>query len=97
MPADRNAAQPALESQHAVSRLPLPDRAQLPDQVRAILEDEAGRYGAPLNPTLVLAHHPALLAAYKAWGKAMNGAALIPATLKYLVYVRVATLIGCPF
>ena len=46
---------------------------------------------------MVWAHHPVLLAAYRAWRKAMNEATLIPENLKYLVYVRVASLNGCPF
>ncbi|HLW48485.1 MAG TPA: hypothetical protein VKW09_12035 [bacterium] len=82
---------------HQTSRLPPADPACSPGPVREILDDETQRFGAPLNTTMVWAHHPALLTAYKAWGKAMNEAALIPAGLKYLVYVRVASLNGCPF
>ena len=79
------------------SRLATPDLARTSTPVRQILEEETRRFGAPLNPTMVWAHHPALLAAYRAWRKAMNEATLIPEGLKYLVYVRVASLNGCPF
>ena len=82
---------------HQVSRLAPPDPDRLPAAVRTLLAAETGRFGAPLNTTTVLAHHPAVLAAYKAWSKAMSEAVLIPAGLKYLVYVRVASLNGCPF
>lgn len=79
------------------SRLAPPDPSHVPPPVQQILDEETQRFGAPLNTTMVWAHHPALLAAYKAWGKAMNDATLIPADLKYLLYVRVASLNGCPF
>jgi hypothetical protein len=82
---------------HQVSRLAPPDPERLPSAVRDLLAAETERYGAPLNTTTVMAHHPAVLAAYKTWSKAMNETALIPAALKYLVYVRVAGLNGCPF
>jgi alkylhydroperoxidase family enzyme len=65
--------------------------------VQEILAEETRRFGAPLNTTMVWTHHPELLAAYKAWSKAMGAAPLIPPALKYLVYVRVASLNGCPF
>jgi alkylhydroperoxidase family enzyme len=82
---------------HLTSRLAPPDSSGLPEPVRRILDEETQRFGAPLNTTLVWTHHPALLAAYRAWSKAIGEAALIPADLKYLVYVRVASLNGCPF
>ena len=82
---------------HNTSRLAPPDPSLLPEAVREILTEETQRFGAPLNTTLVWAHHPALLAGYLAWRKAMTTASLIPDRLKYLVYVRVASLNGCPF
>jgi len=82
---------------HLTSRLAPPDPSGLSEPVRRILEDETRRFGAPLNTTLVWTHHPALLAAYRAWSKAISETALIPPDLKYLVYVRVASLNGCPF
>jgi alkylhydroperoxidase family enzyme len=82
---------------HNTSRLAPPDPSLLPAAVREIFAEETQRFGAPLNTTLVWAHRPALLAGYLAWRKAMNTASLIPERLKYLVYVRVASLNGCPF
>jgi alkylhydroperoxidase family enzyme len=82
---------------HQTSRVAPPDPARLPDAARRLVDEETRRFGAPLNTTMVWAHHPALLAAYKAWSKAIGDTALIPASLKYLVYVRVASLNGCPF
>lgn len=80
-----------------MSRIHPADPSQLPPAARSILEEETARYGAPLNTTRVWARHPALLAAYKAWSKAMSETTLIPPGLRYLVYVRVASLNGCPF
>jgi alkylhydroperoxidase family enzyme len=87
----------AAPGDHRVSRLAPPDPEGLPSAVQEILAEETQRFGAPLNTTTAWAHHPELLVAYKAWGKAMSAAPLIPAALKYLVYVRVASLNGCPF
>lgn len=80
-----------------MSRLAPPDPSRLPPAVRDIYAEETERYGGPLNTTAVWANHPALLVAYKAWSGATSAATLIPAALKYLVYVRVASLVGCPF
>jgi alkylhydroperoxidase family enzyme len=82
---------------HRTSRLGPANPADLPDPVRRILDGETRRFGAPLNTTVVWARHPALLIAYKAWSQAMSDATLIPVALKYLAYVRVASLNGCPF
>lgn len=84
-------------NEHPTSRLVPPDSSSLPASVHQILREETEQFGAPLNTTMVWAHHPVLLAAYRAWRKAMNEATLIPENLKYLVYVRVASLNGCPF
>lgn len=81
-----------------MSRIAPPDESRVPPAVREILAAETERYGAPLNTTKVWARHPRLLAAYTAWRQAVNDAATaIPPQLKYLVYVRVASLTGCPF
>lgn len=82
---------------HRTSRLEPPDPARIPDPAHRILGEETRRLGAPLNTTMVWAHHPAVLAAYRAWSKTLSEATLIPPGLKYLVYVRVASLNGCPF
>lgn len=97
MSSKRTHPKPTEERTHGTSRLAPPDPSSMAEPVRRTLEEETQRFGVPLNTTMVWTHHPALLAAYKTWAKAMNEAALIPAALKYLVYVRVASLNGCPF
>jgi alkylhydroperoxidase family enzyme len=81
-----------------MSRITPPEEIHLTPDVREVFAAETERFGTPLNTTKVWAHHPGLLAAYRAWSQAINAAAtMIPAPLKYLVYVRVASLNGCPF
>lgn len=80
-----------------MSRIAPPDDASLSPAIREIFAGEARQFGAPLNTTKVWARHPALLDAYRAWRKAMGETSLIPPQLRYLVYVRVASLNGCPF
>jgi alkylhydroperoxidase family enzyme len=80
-----------------VSRIAAPPDGALPPAIRQIFADETREHGAPLNPTKVWARHPALFEAYRAFRTAMQQTSLVPLTLRYLVYVRVASLNGCPF
>ena len=74
------------------------------------IEDDAGdpilkevftrqreRFGDVLNPTKVMAHCPPILAAAQAMGAAIEQSGQLPKGLVPLVYLRVATLNGCPF
>jgi alkylhydroperoxidase family enzyme len=81
----------------AMSRIAPADPAGLPPDAREVLAAEVTRYGAPLNTTRVWARRPDLLLAYRTFGQAMSRLELISPALKYLVYVRVASLNGCPF
>ncbi len=85
------------EGEFCMSRITAPDHSTLPSAVQAVFADETRQFGAPLNTTKVWARHPALLGAYRAWAQAMRETPLIPPVLRYLVYVRVASLNGCPF
>ena len=80
-----------------MSRITPPRDDTLPPAIQHILADETREHGAPLNTTKVWARHPVLFDAYRAFGKAMKETSLIPPALRYLVYVRVASLNGCPF
>ena len=55
------------------------------------------RFGDVLNPTKVMAHCPPILAAAQALGAAIEQSGQLPPGLVPLVYLRVATLNGCPF
>ena len=54
-------------------------------------------FGDLLNPTKVMAHCPPILRAAGALGAAIEQSGQLPKGLLPLVYLRVATLNGCPF
>jgi alkylhydroperoxidase family enzyme len=54
-------------------------------------------FGDLLNPTKVMAHCPPILRAAQAFGAAIEQSGQLPKGLLPLVYLRVATLNGCPF
>lgn len=63
----------------------------------AIFKKEQAAFGYLLNTTKVLAHCPSILAAAKSMGAAIETSGQLPPTLLPLVYLRVATINGCPF
>jgi alkylhydroperoxidase family enzyme len=68
------------------------------DPVLAELFDrEREMFGGLLNTTKVMAHCPPILRAAKALGAAIEKSGQLPQGLLPLVYLRVATLNGCPF
>jgi hypothetical protein len=54
-------------------------------------------FGGILNPTKVLAHCPPILRAAGLLGQSIEQSGLLPKGLPPLLYVRVATINGCPF
>jgi len=58
---------------------------------------ERALFGDLLNPTKVMAHCPPILAAAKALGAAIEQSGQLPKGLLPAVYLRVASLNGCPF
>jgi len=54
-------------------------------------------FGNLLNPTKIMAHCPPILRAAKALGAAIEQSGQLPKGLLPLVYLRVASLNGCPF
>jgi alkylhydroperoxidase family enzyme len=75
---------------------PLARDEAAPD-AQAIYDRDEAAFGLVLNPTRVMAHRPPILAASKQLGRAVSTDAVLPADLRALVCVRVATLVGCPF
>lgn len=53
--------------------------------------------GRLIEPIQITAHHPRLLRAYGQMEMGQEAARSVPAALKDLASLRVATLIGCPF
>jgi len=68
------------------------------DQTLAeIFRKERELFGGLLNPTKVMAHCPPILRAAKALGASVEQSGLLPKALLPLVYLRVASINGCPF
>lgn len=62
-----------------------------------IFDKEREIFGDLLNPTKVLAHCPPILRAAKLLGASIEQSGLLPKDLPPLIYLRVASLNGCPF
>ena len=62
-----------------------------------IFDKERELFGDLLNPTKVMAHCPSILQAAKALGAAIDRSGLLPSGLLPLIWLRVASLNGCPF
>jgi alkylhydroperoxidase family enzyme len=68
------------------------------DQTLAdVFAKERALFGGLLNPTKVMAHCPPILRAAKALGASIEQSGLLPKALLPLVYLRVASINGCPF
>jgi alkylhydroperoxidase family enzyme len=78
-------------------RVPPVNPADASAPVREILARQTERWGAPLGPTLVLAHCPTLVPAAAGLSLALERSGELPPELRDLVCLRVAQLIGCPF
>jgi alkylhydroperoxidase family enzyme len=65
--------------------------------LKPIFERQREVFGDLLNPTKVLAHCPPILRAAGAMGVAIDQSRQLPKGLVPLVYLRVATINGCPF
>ncbi|MGH7264354.1 MAG: hypothetical protein ACREMB_05785 [Candidatus Rokuibacteriota bacterium] len=80
-----------------MSRVPSVDPAEAPAELAEILAQQRELYGAPLAPTLVMAHCPPLVRGARGLGIALETSGQLPAALRDLVSLRAAQLIGCPF
>jgi len=80
-----------------MSRVPPIDPETAPEDMRQIFAQQVQDYGAPLQPTLVMAHCPPLVRGAQGLGVALEKSGQLPLELRDLVSLRVAQLIGCPF
>jgi alkylhydroperoxidase family enzyme len=78
-------------------RIPPVDPADAPPEVRDVFGRQTEHWGAPLAPTLVMAHCPPLVRAAAGLSVALERSGQLPPGLRDLVCLRVAQLIGCPF
>jgi alkylhydroperoxidase family enzyme len=65
--------------------------------LKEVFERQRELFGDLLNPAKVMAHCPPILRAAQALGAAIDRSEQLPKQLLPLVYLRVATLNGCPF
>jgi alkylhydroperoxidase family enzyme len=65
--------------------------------LKEIFAREQQLFGSVLNPTKVQAHTPGIMRAAKQLSLAVEKSALLPPQLLSLIYLRVATINGCPF
>ena len=65
--------------------------------LKEIFAKEREAFGDLLNPTKVMAHCPPIMVAAKRLSAAVEKSNLLPAQLRALLYLRVATINGCPF
>ena len=65
--------------------------------LKASFDRQREMYGGLLNPAKVMAHCPPILRAAAILGQSNEQSGLLPKALLPLVYVRVATINGCPF
>jgi alkylhydroperoxidase family enzyme len=65
--------------------------------LRELFAKEREAFGSLLNTTKVYAHCPPILKAAKQLTASIEKSGLLPASLRPLVYLRVALINGCPF
>ncbi len=65
--------------------------------LKAVFDKEREIFGDLLNPTKVLAHCPPILRAAKMLGASIEQSGQLPNELLPLIYLRVASINGCPF
>jgi len=65
--------------------------------LKEFFQKERDAFGGLLNPTKVMAHCPPILRAAKALGASIAESGQLPKALPPLVYLRVASINGCPF
>ena len=70
-------------------------KEQVSDEVRRIFERQEKRYGSVLYNHMVLARRPGVLRGFRAMWDGLEEDALIPARLRDLLNVKVASLVGC--
>jgi alkylhydroperoxidase family enzyme len=63
----------------------------------AVFEKEREIFGDLLNPTKVMAHCPPILRATKLLYASIEQSGQLPKALLPLIYLRVASINGCPF
>ena len=80
-----------------MSRLPDLTIDDATPAVAGMMRAQQEAFGDVFNATKVLGHCPGIAEAATAMGQSIDAAGNIEPSLRYLLYVRVAGLNGCPF
>ncbi len=72
-------------------------REEAPEAAREFYDQDERAFGVVLNPTRVMARRPTILAAGRALSRSVSTEATLPAELRALMCIHIATLVGCPF
>jgi hypothetical protein len=80
-----------------MARIPEIDPFQADPRVRAVLEAQRRKWGAPLNNHLLYARRPSIFHGARAMWSGIDASGLIPPALQALLNRRVAARIGCEF
>jgi alkylhydroperoxidase family enzyme len=65
--------------------------------LKAVFDKQREIFGDLLNPTKVMAHCPPILRAAQLLGQSIEQSGQLPKALLPLIYLRVASINGCPF
>jgi hypothetical protein len=80
-----------------MSRIEPLNRDDAHPDAQAFFNQDMRAFGLVLNPTRVMAYRPPIQAAARALSRSVSKDAVLPAGLRALICVRIATLVGCPF
>ena len=80
-----------------MARVPDADPDALEPRIRAVLEAQRKKWGAPLLNHLVYARRPSIFHAARAVWSGLDASGLIDAKLQAMINRRVAYLNGCEF
>ena len=80
-----------------MARVPDAEVSQLDRSIRAVLEAQAKRWGAPLLNHLIYARRPSIFKSVRMMWSGLDASGLIDTRLVALINRRVAFLNGCEF
>ena len=72
-------------------------RDEAPAEAQAAFDANVRAFGQVLNTTAVYAYRPTIQAGVGALGRGITESGLIPAKLRSLVNIRIASQVGCGF
>ena len=80
-----------------MARVPDAEVSQLDRSIRAVLEAQAKRWGAPLLNHLIYARRPSIFKGARMMWSGLDASGLIDPKLVSMLNRRVAALVGCEF